>query len=220
MPTWKLAQKWCCDLLRLLAQKISRGIHSCKPASLNRLIMVDHATMCRHTTHTNLDPMMVERATMRMYCLCSCSRLMTHFWISLMVVKQDCGSSTTMLALGSSTVPAYTTWHPHASAGNRGKRVKSAWHLHASVGNRGKRVKSAWHLHASAGNRGKGVKSAWDLHAFVGNRGKRVKSAWHLHASVGNRGKRVKSAWHLHASAGNRGKGGQISLRLARLCRQ
>ena len=35
MPTQKLAWKWCCDLLRLLAQKITKGIHSCKPASLN-----------------------------------------------------------------------------------------------------------------------------------------------------------------------------------------
>ena len=34
MPTQKSAQKWCRDLLQLLAQKITKG--SCKPASLNR----------------------------------------------------------------------------------------------------------------------------------------------------------------------------------------
>ena len=33
--TQKSTQKWCCDLSRLLAQKITKGIHSCKPASLN-----------------------------------------------------------------------------------------------------------------------------------------------------------------------------------------
>ena len=33
--TQKLAWKWCCDFSRLLAQKITKGIHSCKPASLN-----------------------------------------------------------------------------------------------------------------------------------------------------------------------------------------
>ena len=36
MPTQKSAQKWCCDLSRLLAWKITKGIHSCKPALLNR----------------------------------------------------------------------------------------------------------------------------------------------------------------------------------------
>ena len=35
MPTQKSAQKWCCDLSQLLAQKIIKGIHLCKPASLN-----------------------------------------------------------------------------------------------------------------------------------------------------------------------------------------
>ena len=34
-PTQKSAQKWCCNLSRLLAWKITKGIHSCKPASLN-----------------------------------------------------------------------------------------------------------------------------------------------------------------------------------------
>ena len=38
MPTQKLTQKWLCDLSRLLLQKITKGIHSCKPASLNRPI--------------------------------------------------------------------------------------------------------------------------------------------------------------------------------------
>ena len=38
MPTQKSAQKWHCDLSRLLAQKITNSIHLCKPASLNRPI--------------------------------------------------------------------------------------------------------------------------------------------------------------------------------------
>ena len=37
-PTQKSARKWRCDLLRLLARKITKGIHSCTPASLNRPI--------------------------------------------------------------------------------------------------------------------------------------------------------------------------------------
>ena len=37
-PTQKLARKWRCNLLRLVAWKITKGIHSCKPASLNRPI--------------------------------------------------------------------------------------------------------------------------------------------------------------------------------------
>ena len=37
-PTQKSAWKWLCDLLRLLAWKFTKGIHSCKPASLNRPI--------------------------------------------------------------------------------------------------------------------------------------------------------------------------------------
>ena len=35
-PTQQSARKWRCDLSRLLAQKITKGIHSGKPASLNR----------------------------------------------------------------------------------------------------------------------------------------------------------------------------------------
>ena len=35
-PTQKSAWKWRCDLSRLLARKITKGIHSCKPTSLNR----------------------------------------------------------------------------------------------------------------------------------------------------------------------------------------
>ena len=35
-PPQKSARKWRCDLWRLLARKITKGIHSCKPASLNR----------------------------------------------------------------------------------------------------------------------------------------------------------------------------------------
>ena len=37
-PAQKLAQKWHCDLSRLLVQKITKGSHLCKPASLNRPI--------------------------------------------------------------------------------------------------------------------------------------------------------------------------------------
>ena len=37
-PTQKSARKWHCDLSRLLAWKITKDIHSCKPASLNRQI--------------------------------------------------------------------------------------------------------------------------------------------------------------------------------------
>ena len=37
-PTQKLARKWRCNLSQLLARKITKGIHSCKPASLNRPI--------------------------------------------------------------------------------------------------------------------------------------------------------------------------------------
>ena len=35
-PTQKSARKCRCDLSRLLARKITKGIHSCEPASLNR----------------------------------------------------------------------------------------------------------------------------------------------------------------------------------------
>ena len=37
-PTQKSARKCRCDLSQLLARKITKGIHSCKPASLNRSI--------------------------------------------------------------------------------------------------------------------------------------------------------------------------------------
>ena len=37
-PTQKSARKWRCDRSRLLARKITKSIHSCKPASLNRPI--------------------------------------------------------------------------------------------------------------------------------------------------------------------------------------
>ena len=43
-PTKKSARKWRCDLSRLHARKITKGIHSCKPASMNRLIVP--ASMC------------------------------------------------------------------------------------------------------------------------------------------------------------------------------
>ena len=38
MPTQKSARKWRCDLSQLLVWKITKGIHSCKPVSLNRPI--------------------------------------------------------------------------------------------------------------------------------------------------------------------------------------
>ena len=38
MPTQKSARKWCCYLSQLLAQKITKGIHTCKPASLHHPI--------------------------------------------------------------------------------------------------------------------------------------------------------------------------------------
>ena len=44
-PTQKSARKWHCDLLWLLTWKITKGIHSCKPASLNRPIEVTTITM-------------------------------------------------------------------------------------------------------------------------------------------------------------------------------
>ena len=40
-PPQKSARKWHCDLSGLLAWKITNGIHSCKPASLNRPIECD-----------------------------------------------------------------------------------------------------------------------------------------------------------------------------------
>ena len=39
-PTHNLAQKWRCDLSQLLAWKITKGIHACKPSSLNRPISI------------------------------------------------------------------------------------------------------------------------------------------------------------------------------------
>ena len=39
-PTQKSAWKWCCNLSWLLAWKITRGIHSCKPALLNSPIVL------------------------------------------------------------------------------------------------------------------------------------------------------------------------------------
>ena len=45
MPAQKLAWKWRCDLSRLLAQKITKSIHLCKPSSLNGPIV------CRFPLH-------------------------------------------------------------------------------------------------------------------------------------------------------------------------
>ena len=38
-PAQKLSWKWRCDHSRLLARKITEGIHACKPTSLNRPIV-------------------------------------------------------------------------------------------------------------------------------------------------------------------------------------
>ena len=60
MPTQKSAQKWCCDLSRLLAWKITKGIHSCKPALLNRpvqeicLLNTDFHKYTHAHTHTEI----------------------------------------------------------------------------------------------------------------------------------------------------------------------
>ena len=51
-PTQKSARKWCCDLLRLLERKITKGIHSCKPASLNRPTGLKWFLPCPHKTPT------------------------------------------------------------------------------------------------------------------------------------------------------------------------
>ena len=50
-PTQKSARKWHCNLSWLLVWKITKGIHSCKPASLNRLIapIIHLFTMSFHT---------------------------------------------------------------------------------------------------------------------------------------------------------------------------
>ena len=40
-PTQKSAWKWHCDLLQLLAWNITKGIHLCKPASLNHPIITE-----------------------------------------------------------------------------------------------------------------------------------------------------------------------------------
>ena len=61
-PTQKSARKWRCDLSRLLARKITKGIHSCKPAALNRPIALavgrfSEAGWCHHCLCTQLDCM-------------------------------------------------------------------------------------------------------------------------------------------------------------------
>ena len=49
--TQKSARKWHCNLLQLLAWKITKGIHSCKPASLNRPIATWFVTLSLVTKH-------------------------------------------------------------------------------------------------------------------------------------------------------------------------
>ena len=46
-PIQKSGRKWRCDLSRLLARKITKGIHSCKPASLNHSIATFSLFLCR-----------------------------------------------------------------------------------------------------------------------------------------------------------------------------
>ena len=63
MPTQKTTQKWCCNFLWLLARKITKGIHLCKPASLNCPIadtctgagMHTHCTCMHSHTHMYVD---------------------------------------------------------------------------------------------------------------------------------------------------------------------
>ena len=54
MPTQKSARKWRCDLSWLLAQKITKGMHSCRPASQNRPTV--HHQGQKHNLRTILHP--------------------------------------------------------------------------------------------------------------------------------------------------------------------
>ena len=53
-PAQKLARKRRCDLSRLLARKITKGIHLCKPASLNRPIGREDVTLTHPMTSCSL----------------------------------------------------------------------------------------------------------------------------------------------------------------------
>ena len=55
-PTQKSAQKCHCNLLWLLAWKITKGIHSCKPASLNRPIATIFKLELQTSAPKNLPP--------------------------------------------------------------------------------------------------------------------------------------------------------------------
>ena len=56
-PTQKSSRKWLCDLSQLLAWKITKGIHLCKPASLNRPIhtcISCHVYFCEQSQEISL----------------------------------------------------------------------------------------------------------------------------------------------------------------------
>ena len=55
-PTQKSARKWRCDFSRLLARKITKGINSWKPASLNCPIHKDQFTFSHFSWPTRIHP--------------------------------------------------------------------------------------------------------------------------------------------------------------------
>ena len=66
VPTQKLAWKWCCDFPWLLAWKITKSIHSCKPASLNR-------------------PILACVLTITCVCVCICITMCGCMWMNMCV---------------------------------------------------------------------------------------------------------------------------------------
>ena len=54
-PTQKSGRKWRCDLSQLLARKITKGIHSCKTASLNHPIATFSLFLCRLASSSSTD---------------------------------------------------------------------------------------------------------------------------------------------------------------------
>ena len=71
-PTQKSAQKWHCDLLRLLAWKITKGIHLCKPSSLNHPIE-SSGEIKRTEVELGFPLLQVSTATFQTLSLCLCS---------------------------------------------------------------------------------------------------------------------------------------------------
>ena len=68
-PTQKSARKWRCDLSRLLARKNTKGIHSSKPALLNRPI--------QRIKKDNF------------WKLLAVSRGNLHFWVRITLLRND-----------------------------------------------------------------------------------------------------------------------------------